>query len=76
MEKEVFWTGPAPQACDLCKRKLTFHFIDGKTSLGPWAIMCPACRTLVGPTDLGPGRGQKYQRRGFGDETKWVKVGG
>ena len=56
------WVGQPPEACDICKRPLMRGFVDGKTSMGPWAIMCPSCRVDVGPMVLGTGRGQKFER--------------
>lgn len=63
------WTGPAPASCDICSRKLVGFFVDGKTSFGPWAIMCDACHRVSG-VGLGVGKGQRY------DAVTRLKVGG
>lgn len=73
---ERVWVGEAPTHCDLCKQRLLHSFVDGRTRMGPWAIMCPTCRLNYGPLELGPGRGQKYERRGEGPTTRWVKTAG
>jgi len=57
MKKE--WISPAPKECDLCHQKLTNSFVDGKTDLGPWGIMCCQCHAIHG-SGLGIGRGQQY----------------
>ena len=43
--------------CDLCGERLGAMFVDGKTVLGPWAVMCAECWCAFG-VGLGPGRGQ------------------
>lgn len=55
------WLSPRPLACELCGAKIIKqnHFIDGKTTSGPWAIMCMACFFING-VGLGSGRGQRY----------------
>lgn len=53
------WLSDAPTHCDLCGRGITEHFVDGKTVLGPWGIMCMTCHASVG-CGLGVGRGQEY----------------
>ena len=68
-----YWTGPAPQACDLCKRPITSVFTDGRVaSIGSWAFMCPQCHRHEG-LGLGSGRGQQY-RKGHGGQ--WFKAVG
>ena len=37
------WYGILPKSCDICKRPLKKIFIDGRTKMGPWAIMCNNC---------------------------------
>jgi len=49
----------APKNCDLCNSFITDCFIDGRTSLGGWANMCPKCHKKFG-VGLGTGKGQKY----------------
>lgn len=41
--------------CEICGRSVAE--IDGKTQMGPWAYMCPACHEAVG-RGFGLGRGQ------------------
>lgn len=53
------WLSEMPTTCDLCGCKLTTTFVDGKTKLGPWGIMCPTCHKSEG-FGLGIGKGQKY----------------
>ena len=53
------WMSSRPVKCDLCSKVLLGVFIDGKTTFGPWGIMCVACHGTRG-CDLGEGRGQLY----------------
>lgn len=54
------WVGDLPIHCDLCQKKLLGKgFIDGKTIMGPWGIMCYKCFTRYG-VGIGPGKGQLY----------------
>jgi hypothetical protein len=53
------WMGTAPQLCQLCSNPLKKQFVDGKTQMGPWGIMCVSCHKRRG-CGLGTGRGQKY----------------
>jgi len=53
------WKGETPEKCDICGNKLKGTFIDGRTVLGPWAIMCRSCHPEHG-VGLGLGRGQVY----------------
>ena len=70
--KNNFWCGPAPQNCDIYGEFITDTFIDGRTEMGPWAIMCEKCLGLIG-VGLGNGLGQKYQRQ---DDGTFKKVDG
>jgi hypothetical protein len=65
------WIGTAPKKCDICREAISDTFIDGRTSVGPWANMCPGCHSYCG-VGLGTGAGQKYELTG--DE--WIKVAG
>ena len=56
---EKKWMGTVPTKCDICERPLKGKFIDGKTSMGPWANMCVSCHSHLG-FGLGTGRGQLY----------------
>lgn len=68
----IVWSGGVSN-CDLCEGPIDGTFYDGKTSYGPWAVMCPACFEAKG-SGLGTGRGQEYKwnRR----ERKWIKTRG
>ena len=60
-KKWLKWLSPRPTKCDLCGTEIAKQksFVDGKTTLGPWAIMCMPCYFING-VGLGLGRGQKY----------------
>lgn len=47
------------KVCDFCDH-LSFHWVDGKTSIGPWANMCMPCYKTHG-IGLGMGKGQEYK---------------
>ncbi len=55
------WLSGRPSFCDLCRTpiKKGGTFIDGKTDMGPWGILCVKCHRTRG-FGLGIGRGQKY----------------
>lgn len=57
--QKLKWYGVLPKTCDLCKRPLRKFFIDGRTKMGPWAIMCSSCHREQG-VGLGLSKGQKY----------------
>lgn len=68
------WHGETPTKCEVCGRKLTTAFIDGRTKTGFWAIMCLACHKEFG-VGLGIGKGQKYEMRVIKDgEKEWIKI--
>lgn len=72
MEPKVrYWMGSQPTNCDICSAKLTTQFIDGKTKLGPWGLLCISCHAKMG-CGLGLGKGQKYELRPDG----WLKIEG
>jgi hypothetical protein len=54
------WMGHLPDKCQICERRLTDTFVDGKINGGVWGIMCPACHKLYG-NGLGIGKGQQYR---------------
>ena len=58
------WIGAWPTNCQFCGTNLALqeYFVDGKTLAGPWALMCPICWSVYG-TDLGLGKGQKYDSK-------------
>ena len=55
------WMGTWPADCDICKIDLSTeeYFVDGRTQVGPWALMCMYCFGWYG-AGLGTGFGQKY----------------
>ena len=65
------WLSDPPTECDLCQTPITTIFIDGKTTYGPWGIMCPHCYKTYGK-GLGGGLGQKYELQ----DGKFVKIAG
>ena len=72
MPKVDKWLSEVPARCDLCGTPIKKTFIDGKTTMGLWAIMCPSCHAFSG-AGLGLGRGQQYKE----SKTKvWMKVAG
>lgn len=65
------WQGSPITVCQLCHKTINKRFVDGKTSRGPWAIMCIPCFALYG-RGLGEGSGQMYElQRGM-----YVKIKG
>ena len=48
-------------------------FYDGKTLMGPWAIMTPQSWRKVGCMRTGTGYAQKYEKQSDG---RWLKVEG
>lgn len=60
--KRSDWKGLIPLACNLCGMVIQDDqtFIDGKTVMGPWAIMCTPCHAERGH-GLGTGKGQSYE---------------
>lgn len=65
------WMGTRPSACDICRGTITKKFVDGKTKMGPWGILCLACHKAKG-CGLGLGKGQKYELK----EGEFVKIEG
>lgn len=68
------WMGS--KTCDFCGKKEPKVLIDGKTNLGPWAIMCNSCYVKHG-VGLGVSKGQKYKRDEEGmymkvEERRWL----
>lgn len=55
------WLSPVG-SCPFCERDLIklSHFIDGRTTNGPWTLMCKPCHTTHG-TGFGDGNGQLYK---------------
>ena len=76
--KNVIWTGKVPGKDDFGDA-ITGSFIDGKTKMGPWAIMTPSNHRING-VGLGVGLGQKYVKvlckENKSDPDRWVKTQG
>ena len=55
------WMGSKPVDCDICSKPFEEYewFVDGKTMMGPWGLLCPICFRSYG-VGLGTGKGQKY----------------
>jgi hypothetical protein len=68
MKKIKYWHGSVAN-CDICSREIKREFVDGKTVMGPWALMCRRCVGSYG-VGLGLGRGQKYLDVGG----RWAEV--
>ncbi|HRT03484.1 MAG TPA: hypothetical protein P5513_06050 [Candidatus Diapherotrites archaeon] len=59
----IKWSGDT--TCDFCKKdaaQIGNTFYDGKTTLGPWAVMCAKCFKQYG-VGLGLGKGQMYDSK-------------
>ena len=68
-----YWQSSIPANCDLSpNHELNGTFIDGRTTAGPWGIMCVVCHARYG-VGLGTGCGQKYQRQA---DERYLKVEG
>lgn len=66
------WQGTVKKTDDF-KQPIDDTFIDGKTVMGPWAIMSPKSFKIYG-VGLGPGKGQKYMQET--ENGPWFKVEG
>jgi hypothetical protein len=64
-----YWSGN-PETCDICHKSLDETFIDGATTIGPWAIMCKHCFNIFG-RGLGLGKGQRYEKQ---PDNLWLKT--
>jgi hypothetical protein len=72
-----YWMGSGPAKCDLSdiapgKHDINTKFVDGKTKMGPWAIMCLRCARERG-VGIGQGKGQLYE---YQENGKWLKIDG
>lgn len=67
-----YWMGDVPTKDDF-DATIVDEFIDGKTRMGPWALMTLATWRRLGVGRLGVGYGQRYQKQPDG---KWLKVEG
>jgi hypothetical protein len=70
--KKLYWVGKVGLHDDFGD-PITTTFIDGRTVMGPWAIMSPMSWVVNGVGRLGTGFGQKYEKQ---DGGKWLKVEG
>jgi hypothetical protein len=59
MTEEKKWFGNKPEKCQLCGEEIVGLFVDCKTYMGPWALMCVHCWHQQGGP-IGTGRGQMY----------------
>jgi hypothetical protein len=71
MSKKVYWLS-AVNNCELCDTPLVDKMVDGKTRMGPWALMCIPCHKKHGG-HLGQGLGQQYEKQQDG---RWLKTAG
>lgn len=71
MKREVAkkkWMGDPPMGCDICGKMFGpspgagDYFVDGRTKVGMWGIMCLPCHKVHG-VGFGTGRGQEYEHR-------------
>ena len=68
------WRVITPRKCEICEGNLKGAFVDGKTKVGFWAIMCLACHKEFG-VGLGIGKGQKYELKRMKEgEDEWIRV--
>jgi hypothetical protein len=67
----IYWMGTVDK-CDICHRKLTKQFVDGKTAMGPWAKMHVKCHSDHG-LGFGTGLGQRYEQQA---NKRWLRVEG
>lgn len=70
--KKTYWLSPVGGFDDF-DMPISETIIDGKTTMGPWALMTPSSWRLYGVGRLGTGLGQKYEKQ---DDGKWLKVEG
>lgn len=52
------WCGPS--TCEICHKEPRGFFVDGRTRMGPWALMCASCWKIHGVGEFGKGYAQKY----------------
>lgn len=59
------WHGS--ENCDFCQKDVhkVAWFVDGKTVMGPWGLMCKNCYPQYGVGGFGQGLGQKYSGKTF-----------
>jgi len=71
-DNKVYWLSPVGEKDDFGS-PIADEIIDGKTAMGPWALMTPKSFRLHGVGKLGLGLGQRYVKQ---DDGKWLKVEG
>ena len=72
MKVKIYWTGFVPVTDDFGSH-IYDVFIDGRTAMGPWALMTPTSWANHGVRRLGTGNGQRYKKQPDG---RWLKVEG
>lgn len=60
MDDEKYWVGSNPVNCQLCNTPIVDTFVDGKTTKGPWALLCSDCHAEY-DVGIGTGKGQRYE---------------
>lgn len=74
MTQKTYWLSPVGERDDFnmpIDHEVGGIIIDGKTVMGPWALMSPSAFRAYGTGRLGLGLGQKYEKQADG---KWLKV--
>ncbi len=72
MTERKRWYGSVPSIDDF-GNTITNEFIDGRTCLGPWAMMAPKSFKKYGVGRFGTGSGQRYVKENDG---VWYKAEG
>lgn len=67
----TYWLSPVGETDDF-NNPIEDVIIDGRTVMGPWALMTPAAHRKYG-VGLGTGKGQRYEKQADG---KWLKTDG
>lgn len=70
--KPKYWDAPFIPSKDDFNYTITDEIIDGRTVMGPWALMTPQAHAIYG-LGLGTGYGQKYKKQADG---RWLKIAG
>lgn len=70
-EEDKFWMGSINDKDDF-NNPIRNEFIDGRTQMGPWAIMSPESFRQHG-VGVGQGKGQWYKKQSDG---RWKKIKG
>jgi hypothetical protein len=72
INRKVFWLSPVGE-CDDFKDVIEDVIYDGRTTMGPWALMTPKSFRQHGLGRTGLGLAQKYEKQPDG---RWLKVEG